>query len=232
MKREIITTKDGSKTIHIPEWNEQYHSTHGAIQEAKHVYLNEGLAFFLASDAFKKSANTVSILEIGFGTGLNTLLTLAEAEKQQINVNYVGVEGFPVNASEIKQLNYTQAIALESCETIFSTIHEFEWETNCNISTHFNLEKQQKQFVEITDVEKFNIIYFDAFGPRVQPELWTEALFAKMYTALKPKGVLVTYCAQGNARRAMIAAGFTVTKIDGPPGKRHMLRAIKKIAIP
>lgn len=227
MKREIITTKDGSKTIHIPEWNEQYHSTHGAIQEAKHVYLNAGLAFFLASDGFEKASNTVSILEIGFGTGLNAFLTLAEAEKQKVNINYVGVEAFPVTALEIKQLNYTEAILFKNSTQVFNDIHNCEWETNCKITARFSLNKQQKQFDKITDNSLHDLIYFDAFGPRVQPELWTEAIFLKMYNALKPKGVLVTYCAQGNARRAMITVGFTVERTEGPPGKRHMLRAIK-----
>jgi len=228
LKREIISTKDGSKTIHIPEWNEQYHSTHGAIQEAKHVYLNEGLAFFfLTSEGFNNTTKTVSILEIGFGTGLNAFLTLAEAEKQQININYVGIEGFPVNPLELKQLNYTEAITFKNSKKYFHDLHDCNWESRCKISNYFSLEKQQKQFKAIADLERFNIIYFDAFGPRVQPELWTETIFTKMYKALKPKGVLVTYCAQGNARRAMSSVGFTVTKIDGPPGKRHMLRAVK-----
>jgi len=227
LKREIISTKDGSKTIHIPEWNEQYHSTHGATQEAKHVYLNEGLAFFLTSEGFDNTTNTVSILEIGFGTGLNAFLTLAEAEKLQTNINYVGIEGFPVNALELKQLNYTETITFKNSKELFNDIHDCNWESQCKISNYFSLEKQQIQFSEIKDKAQYNLIYFDAFGPRVQPELWTESMFLKMYTALQPKGVLVTYCAQGNARRAMIAVGFTVTKIDGPPGKRHMLRAIK-----
>lgn len=228
MKREIITTNDGSKTIHIPEWNEQYHSTHGAIQEAKHVYLNEGLAFFLASEGFKNETTLVSILEIGFGTGLNAFLTLAEAEALQLNINYIGIEGYPVTTQELEQLNYSKAIKLTNGEKLFNSIHDCKWETNCKISTYFELEKQEKQFTDISYIEKFNIIYFDAFGPRVQPELWTEVIFKKMYKSLKANGVLVTYCAQGNARRAMIASGFTVKKIEGPPGKRHMLRAVKK----
>lgn len=228
MKREIITTKDGSKTIHIPEWNEQYHSIHGAIQEAIHVYINEGLAFFLSTKNYDTASNTVSILEIGFGTGLNAFLTLTEAEKRQIKINYTGVEGFPVSLSEIEQLNYDEAILYKNNSDTFNKLHICDWESNQKISDYFKLKKQKKQFLDISETNKFNIIYYDAFGPRVQPELWTQTIFDKMYKATKKNGVLVTYCAQGDARRAMISAGFTVTKEEGPPGKRHMLRAIKK----
>ena len=223
MKREIITTDDGSKTIHIPEWNEQYHSTHGAIQEAKHVYLKHGLAFFCASEGYTKQSQ-IYILEIGFGTGLNAFLTAIKAEELNLDLSYVGVEGFPISNEELKALNYTDAL---KNDTIFNAIHECKWENDYTISKNFNLKKQQKQFSEISNVNQFDIVYFDAFGPRVQPELWTEAIFKSMYKTMKPNSVLVTYCAQGHARRAMISVGFTVTKVEGPPGKRHMLRAIK-----
>lgn len=223
MERKIIITEDGSTTIHIPEWNEQYHSTHGAIQEAKHVYLEHGLAYFCASEGYIKQSQ-ISILEIGFGTGLNAFLTAIKAKELNLNCNYVGVEGFPISNEELKALNYSEEIKEEN---IFNAIHESEWESECTISENFNLKKQQKQFSEIEDLSKFNVIYFDAFGPRVQPELWTEVIFKSMYEAMKPKGVLVTYCAQGHARRAMISVGFKVEKVKGPPGKRHMLRAVK-----
>lgn len=223
MKREIIITKDGSKTIHIPEWNEQYHSTHGAIQEANHVYLKHGLAFFYASEGYIKQSQ-ISILEIGFGTGLNAFLTAINAEKLGLNINYVGVEGFPVSKQELNALNYTEILEHQE---LFSKIHNCKWEVNAEISKKFTLKKQQKQFSNITGDNQFDIIYFDAFGPRVQPELWTVAIFKTMYNAMKPNGVLVTYCAQGHARRAMISVGFTVSREEGPPGKRHMLRAVK-----
>ena len=224
MKREIITTNDGSKTIHIPEWNEQYHSTHGAIQEAKHVYLKHGLAFFCASEGYIEQS-PISILEIGFGTGLNAFLTAIKTKELKLNCIYFGVEGFPISQEELEALNYTEAL---NNNAIFNAIHDCEWESNCAISNYFNLIKQQKQFSKISEVNQFDIVYFDAFGPRVQPELWTEAIFKSMYKAMKPNGVLVTYCAQGHARRAMIKVGFTVTKVEGPPGKRHMIRAVKK----
>ncbi|WP_299889314.1 tRNA (5-methylaminomethyl-2-thiouridine)(34)-methyltransferase MnmD [uncultured Lacinutrix sp.] len=223
MKREIIITNDGSKTIHIPEWNEQYHSIHGAIQEAKHVYIKHGLAFFLASEMYSK-ASEVSILEIGFGTGLNAFLTAIEAEKLNVNCNYVGVEGFPVTKAEIEALNYSEVLKNRD---LFKAIHNTLWEEKTNVSKRFQLKKEEKQFSKIQTINTFDVIYFDAFGPRVQPELWIESIFKIMYDALKSKGVLVTYCAQGDARRAMMAVGFTVSKVEGPPGKRHMLRAIK-----
>lgn len=224
MKREIITTNDGSKTIHFPEWNEQYHSTHGAIQEAKHVYLEHGLVFFCALKGYVKQSQ-ISILEIGFGTGLNAFLTAIKAKALNLNCNYVGVEGFPISTEELKALNYTEIL---KHDFIFQNIHKIEWEKESVISKYFRLKKERKQFFEITNENQFDIVYFDAFGPRVQPELWTEAIFKIMYKAMKPNGVLVTYCAQGHARRAMVLVGFTVEKLNGPPGKRHMLRAVKK----
>ena len=223
MERKIIITDDGSTTIHIPEWNEQYHSTHGAIQEAEHVYLEHGLAFFCTSEGYAKDSE-ISILEIGFGTGLNAFLTAIKAQALNLNCNYVGVEGFPISKEELKALNYSEAL---KDDVVFDAIHECDWEKECIVSKNFNLKKQQKQFSEIADKNKFDVVYFDAFGPRVQPELWTEAIFKNMYEAMKPNGVLVTYCAQGHARRAMISVGFTVEKVKGPPGKRHMLRAVK-----
>ena len=226
MKREIITTQDGSQTIHIVDWDEHYHSKHGAIQEANYVYLNKGLGFFLNSENVKKE-EAVSVLEIGFGTGLNAFLTLIEAEKHLINMQYVGVEAYPISAEELSQLCYPSVLNLEDETSVFNTLHTSKWNEFETISNHFQLKKQKQLFSEIKDINTYNVIYFDAFGPRVQPELWTEDIFKIMYNALKQNGVLVTYCAQGNARRAMQAVGFKVERLQGPPGKRHMLRAIK-----
>jgi tRNA U34 5-methylaminomethyl-2-thiouridine-forming methyltransferase MnmC len=227
LKREIITTQDGSKTIQITEWNEQYHSKHGAIQEANYVYLDKGLQYFITENE-QKSIQNVSILEIGFGTGLNAFLTLLQAEKLNISMEYVGVEAYPIASEELQALNYVEELQEEDNASIFETLHSCSWETQQQLTEYFNLKKEQKLFLEIVNENCFDVVYFDAFGPRVQPELWTEAIFNTMYKALKPKGVLVTYCAQGHARRAMISAGFTVEKLEGPPGKRHMLRAVKK----
>ncbi|WP_396600419.1 tRNA (5-methylaminomethyl-2-thiouridine)(34)-methyltransferase MnmD [Algibacter sp. R77976] len=228
MKREIIITGDGSTTIQIPEWNEQYHSKHGAIQEAYHVFIKHGLQHFCQSEQSEESQTPISILEIGFGTGLNTFITLIEAQKLKLNINYNGVEAYPISKDELKALNYTETLKAENSESSFQKLHDTPWEEKHQISVGFTLVKQQQLFSEIKDIEAHNIIYFDAFGARVQPELWTEAIFEIMYKALKPQGVLVTYSAKGSVRRAMQAVGFIVERLPGPPGKREMLRGTKK----
>ena len=225
MKRNIITTADGSKTIQIEEWNEQYHSVHGAIQEAKHVFIKEGLYHYCSANT--TDSNVVSILEIGFGTGLNAFITLLEADKLITKIRYVGVEAFPVGIEEMNQLNYVSQLHAENQDHLFKQLHESPWEVEQNMSSFFNLTKQKKYFSEINDINTYDIIYFDAFGSRVQPELWTETIFKKMYDALKLKGVLVTYAAKGSVRRAMQTVGFEVERLQGPPGKREMLRATK-----
>ena len=171
MKRQFLITADGSTTIHLPEWNENYHSKHGAIQEAMHVFLKMGLSLFYD---FKE----VTILEVGFGTGLNAYLTLLDAQSK-------------------------------------------------NLNDIFKLKKRKQFFSEISDENKFNLIYFDAFGPRVQPELWTVDQFQIQFKSLQQKGVLVTYSAKGSVRRALQEVGFIVERLPGPPGKREMLRATK-----
>ncbi|MFY7671319.1 tRNA (5-methylaminomethyl-2-thiouridine)(34)-methyltransferase MnmD [Tenacibaculum sp. MEBiC06402] len=216
MKREIIITSDGSTTIHIPAWNEQYHSKHGAIQEAYHVFIKHGLTNI--------NLDEISILEIGFGTGLNCFITYLESEKK---IKYVGVEAYPVSEEEIKKLNYVSELKAEKNQNIFEKIHEVSWESEHRIDENFFLTKRQQFFKDISDSDAFNLIYFDAFGARVQPELWTEEVFKKIFIALKKEGVLVTYSAKGSVRRAMEAVGFTVERLPGPPGKREMLRATK-----
>ena len=223
MKRKIITTSDGSKTIQIEEWNEQYHSIHGAIQEANHVFLKHGLFFYFEAISASKP---IAILEIGFGTGLNAFLTLIEAEKLNLNINYLGVEAYPVELDEIKQLNYVELISEKHAE-IFKIMHAIPWEEQQQITSNFKLEKQKIFFQDIKITNTFDIIYFDAFGARVQPDLWTEDIFKIMFNALKVNGILVTYSAKGSVRRAMQVVGFTVERLPGPPGKREMLRATK-----
>ena len=219
MKRRIITTGDGSKTIQIEDWDEQYHSKHGAIQEAYHVFIDHGLMLFQNS--------AIKILEIGFGTGLNALITLMEMEKQNLQIEYVGVEAFPVSMEEVVQLEYCMQLNAPEHQSLFDKMHASEWEKTISITSNFSLQKQKKDFKSINDTDLFNLIYFDAFGARVQPELWTEEIFLKMYNALKDNGVLVTYAAKGSVRRALQAVGFTMERLPGPPGKREMLRATK-----
>jgi len=225
MKREIITTADGSKTIHIPEWNEQYHSKHGAIQEARHVFLEMALQYYV--DHNNKNSKTIHILEMGFGTGLNALLTFFKAQSLDVRISYTGAEAFPVSPKEVNAMKYADQLSHSDSQIIYNALHGAPWEKTIAISDDFTLTKQKQNFEEIAAVDTYDIVYFDAFGPRVQPELWTEAIFTKMYEALKSGGVLTTYCAQGAARRAMQAAGFTVERLPGPPGKREMLRASK-----
>jgi tRNA U34 5-methylaminomethyl-2-thiouridine-forming methyltransferase MnmC len=221
LKREFLTTGDGSITIHLPDWNEQYHSKHGAIVEAVHVFIKTGLAHWTNEN----DSNKVSILEIGFGTGLNAFLTSLEATKKNLQVHYTGIEAYPISDEEIKQLNY--ASLLDASEEAFLKLHQSNWGISSEISQNFTLMKREQLFSEIKDATLYNVIYFDAFGARVQPELWTEAIFELMFEALKPKGVLVTYAAKGSVRRAMQAVGFVVERLPGPPGKREMLRATK-----
>lgn len=225
MKREIRTTRDGSVTIYLPDWNEQYHSMHGAINEAQHVFIQMGLDFFISSELY--DGHPISILEIGFGTGLNAFLTSLFSETNDLNINYTGVEAYPVDASEIEQLNYPKL--LNASEEAFIKLHEVAWEEAIEISSQFTLCKRKQFFSEINDKEAFHLIYFDAFGARVQPELWTQSIFQAMYDALLPEGVLVTYSAKGSVRRAMQAVGFEVERLPGPPGKREMLRGKKGV---
>ena len=220
MKREIIITSDGSTTIHLPEWNEQYHSKHGAIQEAYHVFIKNGLYQFGAKPK-------LSILEIGFGTGLNGFISYLEAKKSKFIIDYVGVEAYPIEQEEITKLNYVQELKAENEADIFVNMHNVSWNKKHEIDLSFSLTKRRQFFTEIADVNTFNLIYFDAFGARVQPDLWTVTIFQKMYDALKLNGVLVTYSAKGSVRRALQEVGFTVERLPGPPGKREMLRATK-----
>lgn len=220
MKREIIVTSDGSTSIHLPDWEESYHSKHGAIQEAKHVFIKNGLSFF--------KGQSVSILEIGFGTGLNAFITFLESQQLNQMVDYVGVEGFPISSQEVLQMNYVNQLNATDFKAVFELFHLCKWEENVTISNHFRLTKRNQLFNEIDDINQFDLIYFDAFGYRVQPELWSLEIFTRMYTSLKSGGILVTYACRGPIKRAMIEAGFEIEKLDGPPGKREMLRGRKK----
>jgi len=220
LKRKIITTADGSKTIQIEDWNEQYHSVHGAVQEAYHVFIKNGLSLF--------QDRPLSILEIGFGTGLNAFITLLEAKKKGLTVTYKGVEAYPVLPEELRELDYSTALGQSENEEYFLKMHQTPWGHSHEITQKFFLEKKQLDFREVSDTNVFDLIYFDAFGARVQPELWTEEVFEIMFKAMKEGGVLVTYSAKGSVRRAMQQVGFVVERLPGPPGKREMLRALKQ----
>jgi len=219
VKREIIKTLDGSTTIHLPEWNESYHSKHGAIQEAKHVFIKNGLSLF--------ENEPVSILEIGFGTGLNAFITFLEAMQSEQKIEYVGIEAYPVDTDEVLAMNYVKELEADQFSNVFQQMHEHDWNQKFELSSDFTLTKRKQFFNEIEDQNDFDLIYFDAFGYRVQPELWSTEIFQKMYNSLKPNGILVTYAARGVVKRSMISVGFEVEKLAGPPGKREMFRARK-----
>lgn len=222
IKRSIIQTSDGSKTIQIKDWDEQYHSIHGALQEAKHVYLEAGFKTYLNRNPNLKNLN---VLEIGFGTGLNAYLTAFESIKYPIKTYYHAIEAYPLKKQELKELEYDKLSDLDPL--IFHKIHDCSWEKMNQISPEFSIIKRQEFFSDINDINFFDIVYFDAFGPRVQPELWGVEIFLKMYNALKFNGVLVTYSAKGSVRRTMQNIGFKVERINGPVGKREMLRSTK-----
>lgn len=218
MKREIIQTQDGSTTIYLPDWEESYHSKHGAVQEAYHVFIKNGFSLF--------QGKPITVLEIGFGTGLNAFITCLEAAKNEQLVNYVGIEAYPVAFDEAIQMNYSASISPES-ETVFKQLHLAVWEMPTQLTPVFNLTKRKQFFQDIQDIGQYDLVYFDAFGFRVQPELWSEEVFAAMYKALKPGGVLVTYACRSVIKKAMLTVGFKVEKLPGAPGKREMLRAFK-----
>lgn len=221
MKREIIITDDGSTTIRIPDWNENYHSTHGAIQEAKHVFIKNGLDLL-------QNQKSISLLEIGFGTGLNAFITFLETLDKE-KVNYVGVEAYPISTEEIAQMNYVSELQATQYQVIFDKMHSCDWESQQNITNNFILTKRRQFFQDIDDKEQYDLIYFDAFGFPLQPELWSEVIFKKMFDALLPNGILVTYACRSSIKNAMLSVGFSIEKLPGAPGKREMLRAIKRI---
>ena len=222
MQRKLILTGDGSHTISMPELNVTYHSIHGAIQESKHVFIEAGLKSLTLAEAAK-----LNIFEVGFGTGLNALLTIIEAEKLQKEIHYDTVEPFPLGSSETRSLNYCKQLGREELQPIVEQLHSCEWEKKVNITENFGFNKSRTNLLNLETSETFELIYFDAFAPNTQPELWTNEIFEKMFAMLEPGGILVTYCSKGDVRRAMQAAGFIVEKLPGPRGKREMTRALR-----
>lgn len=219
-KREVRITEDGSKTIYIPEMDENYHSFHGALQEARHVFIQHGL---LHTDQ-----KELSVLEVGFGTGLNALLTALEAEKENIKVSYFGLEAYPVEREILAQMDYCLVISESNCQLLYDAIHTSEFGKKSDVSTFFSLEKIQEKLEDyIPGESKFDLIYFDAFGPRAQADMWNKEHFEKLYHAVKPGGIFVTYCAKGQVKRDLKAVGFSLEALPGPPGKREMTRGRK-----
>jgi tRNA U34 5-methylaminomethyl-2-thiouridine-forming methyltransferase MnmC len=203
--------------------NEHYHSTNGALQESELVFIQNGLLHL------PQCIKEINLLEVGFGTGLNALLTVLEAKKQRRKVNYVAIEPEPVAEDLPEQLNYASVIGGTEAAGYFRKIHSAGWVYPAFLSDYFIISKIQARLQEVTlRDEQFHLVYFDAFGPDVQPEMWTEDVFAQLYKCLKTNGILVTYSCKGTVKRALKAAGFTIEKLPGPIGKREVLRAMKE----
>jgi tRNA U34 5-methylaminomethyl-2-thiouridine-forming methyltransferase MnmC len=220
--RKIITTEDGSHSLFVPGLNEQYHSVHGALTESMHVFIDAGLRFSIPGMA------AINILEVGFGTGLNALLTFKYTLLNKVAVNYFAIEPFPLDSQIISQLNYPDLKEFQGMADVFPAMHNAPFSVSIAISEHFLLHKiSEKLEVYQPPSAFFDLVYFDAFSPAVQPELWTRDVFDIVAKSTKPGAVLVTYCCKGEVKRQLRAAGFEVTKIPGPPGKREMIRAIR-----
>ena len=220
-KVKLKITADGSHTLYVEGLDETYHSVHGAIQEALHVYIKGGLNYF-------HNKAQINVLEIGFGTGLNTFLTFQESTNNKIHVNYTAIEAYPVDIELIGQLNYLRELKVTKAEkAVFYELHNSEWGRGVNINSSFQFTKLHSGIEEYVPQQKFDVIYFDAFGPRVQPGMWTKSIFEIMHASLVKNGILVTYCAKGSVKRTLKEIGFLVENIPGPPGKREMTRAIK-----
>ena len=218
-KRELVTTSDGTSSIFLPQLNEHYHSHHGAVQESQHVFMKMGW------EVVFPNIDHVAILEVGFGTGLNTWLVYHDVKwNSRPVVHYTALELYPVQLELARELKY--ASAQESND--FMLLHETEWNTSVVVHHRFTLEKRSTSLHDFSAQRQYDLIFFDAFAPRVQPEMWTREVFDQMFRLLNPGGILVTYCCKGDVRRNMIAAGFKVEKVPGPPGKREMLRATKR----
>jgi len=221
---ELKPTGDGSPTILNTTINESYHSTNGALTESRHIFIDQGY------HAVPGKSRDMTILEVGFGTGLNALLTMVECEKEKRKVNYIGIEPFPLEDELLKQLTYPGLVGSCTERSSFYKMHHIPWEVPFYISDHFILYKIKQKLQEVDFQEgKFNLVYFDAFSPETQPELWTLPVFAKLFASLQPGGILITYSVKGEVRRSLKSVGFDVEKIPGPPGKREITRAQKPL---
>lgn len=237
MQHNIITTDDGSHTLFVPELNEHYHSTNGAIQESNHVFIEAGFRHYLnqsGSDHQQHPQTEINILEIGFGTGLNAFLTLLEAKKRSIKVFYHSVELYPITIEEAQKLNYSELVKKPEHELSsrvpddsFLKLHSSPWKKAVEITPSFTLLKQKYDFSKPEEFKSnrlFNLIYFDAFAPEKQPDMWIQEIFSKIYSLCDINAVFTTYCAKGVVRRMLQTAGFKMERLPGPPGKREILR--------
>ena len=236
MKRIIQETEDGSKTIYIEDWNESYHSKHGAVQEAMHVFIKNGFSHFIAT---KKP---LKILEIGLGTGLNAFITLLEAEKNQQYVNYVGIEKFPVLKAEFDAIDFFDDVfkfypelahRKEELHVIYRYLFLSDWENWQIISPYFRIKKVKDDFFNLKNCNEneFDLVYFDAFGSQIQPEMWEKELFEIIDSTTKPTAIFTTYASKGTVKRGLKELGYVVEKRPGPPGKREMMVGLKNFSL-
>jgi tRNA U34 5-methylaminomethyl-2-thiouridine-forming methyltransferase MnmC len=216
---KIITTSDGSHSLLNEQLNETYHSVHGALQESLHVFIKHGLDFVA------QNQKTINILEVGFGTGLNALLTAQSAKTNNLTVRYTSLEAFPVEENIWSQLNYVDS---PESVALFEKLHRAKWDQPENISSNFILKKMETTLQEVQlERNHFDLIYFDAFAPNKQPEMWVQPVFRKVADSMKNGGVFVTYCAKGQVKRDLQTVGLEVETLQGPPGKREMVRAVR-----
>lgn len=219
--KETFITGDGSATIYMADLNESYHSRHGALTESRHVFIEAGL-----KEAFVRFGLKLNILEIGFGTGLNALLTFQEARKHKMQIWYTALETAPVAPELLLPLKYAEATGYPEDETLFQRMHDTPFNVAAELNEDVVLEKRLTDVRDFSDNPyRYHLVYFDAFAPRIQPELWTEEVFRNIMAAMAPNGVLVTYSAKSDVQRALKTVGFDVQKVPGPPGKREMIRA-------
>ncbi|MEA4850649.1 MAG: tRNA (5-methylaminomethyl-2-thiouridine)(34)-methyltransferase MnmD [Paludibacter sp.] len=218
MNSEILITSDGSHTLFVPEIDECYHSTHGAIQESRHIFIETALK--------QHSKTELNVLEVGFGTGLNALLALVEAERSGKIIHYCTLEKYPVTVEKAFLLNYPAMIDVRY-KDVFEKMHSSAWNGKVKITPFFEIEKMECDFTNFEHTSTYDIVFFDAFSPEKQPEMWTQQQFEKIYAHCNPGVILTTYCAKGVVRRALQSAGFSVERLAGPPGKREILRAVK-----
>ena len=217
-KTRRIETGDGSYSLEHTELNETYHSRHGALQESLYVFIQHGLELF-------KEQKQVAVFEMGFGTGLNALLTAEKAKELGMDIYYESIETYPVSTEKVMGLNY----ASDEMIPFFQSMHDCPWEVAQTLDEHFTIRKREISIFDLEpEEERFDLVYYDAFGFRAQPDAWESEHFVKMYKLLKKGGVLITYCAKGQVRRDLAAAGFEMERLPGPPGKRHMLRGRKR----
>jgi len=220
----IITTSDGSSSLLNTTLNETYHSTHGAIQESSHVFIKNGLQYFIE----KNNPASVSVFEVGFGTGLNALLAFVLSEKNNTQIEYTSIEAFPVDWELASHLNYPVQLGGNELPTYFQLLHQTEWNIKIEITACFSLQKVKTTIQDFDfPAHQFDVVFFDAFAPAKQPEMWTLPVLEKICSAMKSKGVFVTYCAKGQLKRDLRSLGMLMETLPGPPGKREMVRALK-----